>query len=42
MAADDVDTLDSVLDKYIPPDELAFVKRMLYGKELRYELSYFW
>ncbi|XP_025088934.1 beta-ureidopropionase-like [Pomacea canaliculata] len=35
MAADDVDTLDSVLDKYIPPDELAFVKRMLYGKELR-------
>ncbi|PRD26251.1 UNVERIFIED_CONTAM: Upb1 [Trichonephila clavipes] len=33
--AEQIDSLESVLEKHIPEDNLRFVKRVLYGKELR-------
>ncbi|KAK7088541.1 beta-ureidopropionase-like [Littorina saxatilis] len=33
--AGQVENVEQILDKYIPPEELATVKRLLYGKELR-------
>ncbi|GFY46021.1 beta-ureidopropionase [Trichonephila inaurata madagascariensis] len=33
--AEQIDSLESVLEKHIPGDNLRFVKRVLYGKELR-------
>ncbi|GFT92716.1 beta-ureidopropionase [Nephila pilipes] len=33
--AEKIDSLESVLEKHIPEDDLRFVKRVLYGKELR-------
>ncbi|KAK7464033.1 hypothetical protein BaRGS_00037957 [Batillaria attramentaria] len=33
--AGQIENVEQILDKYIPPEELAAVKRMLYGKELR-------
>jgi len=34
--ASQIENVEQLLDKYIPPEELAAVKRLLYGKELRY------
>jgi len=33
--AEKIDSIDSILEKHIPEDEYRFVKRVLYGRELR-------
>ena len=32
MSAEQLDSIESVLKKYIPPEELSEVQRVLYGK----------
>ena len=36
MSAEQCDSLESVLEKYVPQPELAEVKRILYGKPVKY------
>ena len=36
MSAEQCESLESVLEKYVPQPELAEVKRILYGKPVKY------